>query len=222
MPETPESSAVWDSLHAQERFRPRYPNEDVVRFLARRGGHQTTRPRALEIGVGAGRHCILLSSFGYDLDGVDISSEGLRHARELIEQSGETAQLQQASMSSLPFEDRTFDLALSIHVFYYGTAEQGRAAVAELLRVLKPGADAFVIVRSTRDYRCGRGTALGEETYCLEADDTNERGTVQHFLSEEAVEARFADFSEVHFELAETTFYERRARNSDWLISLRK
>ena len=223
MPDTVRDTSLWDSLHAQKRFRPMYPHEEVVRFLARRAGaSDAATPRALDIGVGAGRHCVLLSTFGYAVDGVDISAEGLRHARDLISQNGGTASLQQGTMSSLPFEDGVFDLVLSVGVFYYGTAEEGRLAIAELFRVLKPGGEAFVVSRTTRDHRYGRGAPLGDDTFRLEIEETNECGTVQHFLSERAVETAFGAFSELHFELSETTFGERRSRNSDWLIAVRK
>jgi ubiquinone/menaquinone biosynthesis C-methylase UbiE len=215
------AAAFWDSLHAQERFRPVYPNEDVVRFLAARA-RERPGARALDIGVGGGRHTLLLSSLGYDVDGVDISSEGLRHAEDVITRGGGRARLQTASMNALPYADATFDIAVSFAVFYYGTAEEGRAAVSELHRVLTPGGEAFVVLRSTDDYRCAKGDALGENTYCLTITETNEPGTVQHFLSEADVEDVYGGFAELGFELAERTLAHRTRRDSDWLITVRK
>lgn len=218
---TVEAGAFWDSLHAQERFRPVYPNENVVRFLAARA-QERPGARALDIGVGGGRHTLLLCRLGYDVDGVDISAEGLRHAGEVITRSGASARLQTASMSALPFPDATFEIAVSFGVFYYGTAEEGRAAVAELHRVLVPGGEALVVVRSTADYRRAKGESLGENTYRLTVTDTNEAGTVMHFLSADDVPDVYANFAEMSFELAETTFARRTRRNSDWLITVRK
>jgi SAM-dependent methyltransferase len=219
---TVEAGAFWDSLHAQERFRPVYPNENVVRFLAARAGEGGTTRRALDIGVGAGRHSLLLSRFGYEVDGVDVSAQGLRHAQDMITRDGGQARMHTASMDALPFAEATFDIAVSFGVFYYGTADDGRAAIGELHRVLKPGGEAFVVVRSTDDYRCGKGDQIGANTYRLTIADTNETGTVQHFLAQDDVPDAYSGFAELSFELAEMTFAARTKRNSDWLITVRK
>jgi ubiquinone/menaquinone biosynthesis C-methylase UbiE len=221
--EPADPASFWDLLHAQDRFRPVYPSEDVVRFLAAREHHVSNGARrALDIGVGGGRHTLLLARSGYEVDGVDISSEGLRRTSELLARSGLRARLSQAPMHALPFGGDTFDIALSIGVFYYGTRAQGRAAAAELHRVLKRDGEALVVVRTTRDSRRGRGEPLGGETYRLNHDETNERGTVQHFLSEADVRDCYGAFAELRFELTETTFAERTARHSNWLVTLRK
>ncbi len=52
----------WNSLHRESRFRPRYPEDDVVRWLfsnISKGG------MVLDDGCGAGRHIKLLVENGY-------------------------------------------------------------------------------------------------------------------------------------------------------------
>jgi SAM-dependent methyltransferase len=125
-------------------------------------------------------------------------------------------------MTALPFADGSFDAAISYGVFYYCTAAKMRAAVREMHRVLKPGGSGFVVVRTTADYRFGKGREVGPATFVIDTDETNEAGSVQHFPSEADVPEYFADFGELSFERTETTFQGRRAVNSDRLISVRK
>ena len=215
----------WDGLHVSERFRPIYPTEAVVRFLMR-GFRESlqdgSRLSALDIGVGGGRHTRLLCDLGFDTLGVDISAEALKQTEALLVNLGFKPTLKRARMTELPFESNSFDAAISYGVFCYATAEDMRGAIAELHRVLKVGGQAFVVLRTTDDFRHGKGEALEPDTYILNISETNEEGTVQHFLSETAVPASFAAFSDLEFEKAETTFAARTAKNSDWLISLRK
>jgi SAM-dependent methyltransferase len=65
---------------------------------------------------------------------VDISSRALAHARSVLGSDGEYVQ---ASILELPFEEGSFDAAISVHVLYHVDQEQQEDAVRELLRVVK-------------------------------------------------------------------------------------
>lgn len=213
----------WDALHTQPRFRPRYPNEHVVRFLmANFAPEDRAHSRVLDIGVGGGRHTRLLCELGFQVIGTDISREGLTQTERLLNASGLQANLQLAEMTSLPFPDASFHGVLSYGVFVYADRAGMAQAVAELHRVLLPDGMAFLMLRSDRDYRCGKGEEIEPGTYRLTIEDTNEFGLIQRFLSEAEVSECFAAFREVDFELTETTFDHRRKYNSDWLITVRK
>jgi SAM-dependent methyltransferase len=219
------SARFWDRLHGDERFRPVFPSEAVVRFLMARFRHQLQAgegPRALDIGVGGGRHTRLLCELGFDASGVDISAEGLDHTRTLLEQRGFLPDLKLAPMTALPFPADVFDAAVSFGVYYYGMVAEMRLAIGELFRVLKPGAAAFIVLRTIDDYRHGKGEALEPGTYRLTIRETNEEGTIQHFVSEAEVPSLFSGFAHLSFERAETTFADRTAKNSDWLITVVK
>lgn len=213
----------WESLHRQRRFRPQYPSEHVVRFLlANFPEGERASLRAIDIGLGGGRHTKLLCDLGFRTSGIDISSEGLRHCEDWLRSANHSATLKRASMLDLPFPDNTFDLCVSFAVYYYTDAAGMRRAIAEVHRVLKPAGLAFVVLRTTADYRYGKGVLLEENTFRLEIDDTNELGTIQHFLSESEVPVMFAAFSDIHFERTETTSRGRRMVDSDWLITVKK
>jgi ubiquinone/menaquinone biosynthesis C-methylase UbiE len=218
-----DSLRLWDNLHAQPRFRPRYPNEHVVRFLVRNFAEaDRARLQALDIGVGGGRHTKLLCDLGFQTSGIDFSREGLKHCQAWLESEHQQAVLKHATFEALPFPDASFDAVVVYGVYNYGNERAMRQGIAELHRTLKLGGRAFVMVRTTADYRHGKGECLEPDTFRLSIADTNELGTVQHFLSERAVPEAFGAFAEVAFEKTETTFDQRRAVNSDWLIEVRK
>ena len=219
-----DSSTHWDELHRHPRFRPMYPNDHVVRFLmTNRELQERHHPaRFLDVGLGAGRHTKLAAELGFRTFGIDISLVGLQHARERVQTAGLQATLSQASMLALPFMDLSFAVVLSFGVFYYGTGKEMKQAIAEVRRILVPGGRAFVVLRTTGDYRFGKGTPLGHHTFQLSISETNELGSTQHFLAADDVPAYFSAFSHVSFEKAETTFGNRSGMNSDWLITAEK
>lgn len=178
--------------------------------------------RLLDIGTGAGRHMRLAAELGFEPYGIDVSWTGLRHSRERLRASNHAASVAQASMLALPFADCTFGLAVSFGAFYYGTAGEMQQGIAEAWRVLAPKGSLFAVLRTTDDYRYGKGQPVALNTYRLEIFDTNEYNTVQHFLGAEDVNRYFQSFSSVSFEKTETTSSNRTRVDSDWLITAEK
>lgn len=223
-PEEPKKfSTLWDRLHEQPRFRPTYPNEGVVRFLMQH--YRKCNPqniKVLDLGVGGGRHTKLLCELGFSVFGLDISMIGLEYTRKRIAQENFDVDLVRASMSQLPFKNQSFDAVISYGVFNYGNRKDMQMAIQDMYRILKAEGKAFVMLRTTSDYRFGKGEQLEPNTFMLNIHDTNEYGTIQHFLDQDAVREYFASFSKCEFERTETTFGQLQAVNSDWLITVEK
>ena len=165
---------------------------------------------------------LLAAELGFSAFGIDISFTGLSHARERLHQNNLIASVAIASMAMLPFAEASFHAVVSYGSFYYGSAQVMQQAIAEAHRVLAPGGKSFVVLRSTDDYRYGKGRELGPNTFELDISETNELGTTQHFLGAEDIPEYFTLFSKVSFEKAEWTTCGRTRLNSDWLITAEK
>lgn len=121
------------------------------------GLQQLTVPRnaaILDIGCGGGRTILKLSAmapegkvFGLDYSDASVAVSQETNAREIA--SGRV-QIQQGSVASLPFPDRSFDIVTAVETHYYWPDLP--ANVREILRVLKPGGT-FVLIAET--YRGG-------------------------------------------------------------------
>ncbi|MGQ9546340.1 MAG: class I SAM-dependent methyltransferase [Dehalococcoidia bacterium] len=84
---------------------------------------------------------------GFELWGVDSSSAMIQQGLRFSTKFGFYVNLTVADALSLPFSDNTFDWAISIATYHHikGSQERERA-LAELQRVLKPEAEAFLTV----------------------------------------------------------------------------
>ncbi len=89
--------------------------------------------RILDCGCGTGHNLTWLRRYGRAV-GIDLTWEGLEFAR----QRGERL-IACATASQLPFPSDCFDLVTSFDVIYALDDETERRAIAEMLRVLKPG-----------------------------------------------------------------------------------
>jgi SAM-dependent methyltransferase len=127
--------ARYDGLAAwYEQFRPELPADefDALRRLVGEG-----RGRCIDVGCGTGLVCEALQRFGWSTVGVDASEDMLRLARE------RGVEVLQAPAESLPFENESFDAAVS--VWTHTDVDDFSALVREVVRVLRPGAP-FVCV----------------------------------------------------------------------------
>ena len=99
-------------------------------------GEVRSRGECIEIGVGTGRIARSLHDHGIPITGADLSQPMLRR---LVANAGgqRPFPLVQADATSLPFRDASFDAAVACHVFHL--IPQWRDAVAELVRVVRPG-----------------------------------------------------------------------------------
>jgi SAM-dependent methyltransferase len=112
-----------------EDFRPSL-NEDerdvLRRFLGPGEG------RCLDVGCGTGVAIPEVRRLGWTVVGVDVSEGMLSRART------HGAELHQASATSLPFDDGSFDAAVSL--WLHTDVDDFPAVLREAARVLKPGA----------------------------------------------------------------------------------
>ena len=111
-----------------EAFRPAQSDEerDVLQRMLGPG-----QGRCLDIGCGTGVAIPELQRLGWDVVGVDVSAEMLGRARKL------GAELHQADVASLPFEDASFDAAVSL--WTHSDVDDFGALLSEAARVLEPG-----------------------------------------------------------------------------------
>jgi SAM-dependent methyltransferase len=112
-----------------ERFRPSL-NDDEADALRRILG--SARPRCLDIGCGTGVAIPELTRLGWTVVGVDVSDEMLNRARP------HGIELHRASGEDLPFDDASFDAAVSI--WTHTDVEDFTGVLRETARVPRPAA----------------------------------------------------------------------------------
>ena len=84
---------------------------------------------------------------GFDLYGIDFSTEMLKLARKYSLKFDFAVSLSLADIGHLPYLGQTFDWAISIATYHHLKDKRKRqTALSELRRVLKPGGEAFITV----------------------------------------------------------------------------
>jgi ubiquinone/menaquinone biosynthesis C-methylase UbiE len=108
---------------------------------------------ALDVGCGGGRTIEKLAAKAAKVYGIDYAAgsvaESLAHNQRLIGEG--RVFVERGSVSHLPFEDSTFDIATAIETQYYWSDVE--SDMREILRVLKPGGRLMVVAESYRGAR---------------------------------------------------------------------
>lgn len=208
---------TWNELFKEAEYRWQDPHSSVVELV----GRLSDRPgrEILDLGCGAGRHLVYLGSQGFKVYGMDLSENGLLHARGWLRAQDLPSRLVKGDMTGLPYEGDRFDALISIHVIFHNPLVKMRDSIAEIRRVLKPGGLALLTFQSTRSYRYKSGVEIEPNTFLPE--NGGDRGIPHHFSDLEELGRELKTFIVRKIELD-----ERRGEEGDlsshWVALLQK
>lgn len=104
----------------------------LVKFANVRAGQNV-----LDVGCGTGVVAITAARIGAHVLGIDLTPELLKRARDNARLANVEIDFREGDAEALPFDDSAFDVVLS--QFGHMFAPRPNVAIAEMLRVLKPG-----------------------------------------------------------------------------------
>jgi tellurite methyltransferase len=212
---------TWDELFTQEKFRWRNPHEAVVQFMPELCA--TGARQVLDLGCGTGRHTVYLTSQGFDVWACDISPRGLAHTRQWLAAEGLTAHLQFSDMTALPYHVNAFDGLVSAFVIYHGLLGDVERAVAEIHRVLRPGALALLTLISIRDDSYRRGREVDPDTFVRE--NGYDSVILHHYFTEDGAHRLLDVFEMLTLRLEESEVTDQDVdirHRSHWRVQVRR
>lgn len=148
---------VGSNFVAYEQDKSFYEKYDTFRYGTE--GHILTEldsidfknKKVLEIGLGQGADSMQIIDRGAIYYGIDLTEESVRRVKErfsLYQKSYQ--QVQVANAEQIPYEDNSFDIVYSHGVIHHSPNIE--KIVAEIHRVLKPGAKAVVMLYHKNSY----------------------------------------------------------------------
>jgi SAM-dependent methyltransferase len=105
---------------------------ELVRFA-----DVTRGQRVLDVACGTGVVALTAARLGAQVTGLDLTPDLLARAKENSQLAGVEITWREGDAEALPFEDASFDVVLS--QFGHMFAPRPEVAIAQMLRVLKPG-----------------------------------------------------------------------------------
>lgn len=144
---------IWNDIYRKGQQLNKYPYSSIVSFIfskAKPTKADGTQTEVLEIGCGAANNLWFAAREGYAVTGFEASEIALDFARKRFAEDGLKGRFDQGDFTDLPYPDSQFDLAFERSALNQTPKSSARKAVAEILRVLKPGALFYAEISSDR------------------------------------------------------------------------
>jgi SAM-dependent methyltransferase len=126
---------------------------DIYLFDQLLRGRFDRRRRILDAGCGSGRNLVFFLRNGFDVYAADADASAVRSVQDLMAALSPltpAANVRQASLEALPWEDGSFDAVIGSAVLHFAPGEQAFAAMlTEMWRVVAPGGLLFARLASS-------------------------------------------------------------------------
>jgi len=158
---------VWEQLFSAQEW-GKYPQEHVVRFVARNFYRAAKREevKLLEVGCGPGANVWYAALEGFDVSGIDGSPSAIRRAQERLQKIGLKADLKVGDFcGKLPWPDETFDAVIENLSLYTNRRVRIKDAISEIRRVLKPEGRFQSCWFNTQTWGYGLGHEVGPGSF---------------------------------------------------------
>lgn len=215
---------VWEDIF-RSRAWGRYPQEDVVRFVARAfyGVPDRSAVRILEIGCGPGSGASwFVAREGFRAAGIDASATAIEKSRSRFAAEGLTGEFVQGDVSALPWPDGTFDAVLDVVCLACNTEAETRAILREVHRVLVPGGRHFSLTPKAGCWGDGTGTRLDPTTVDAVAEGPFAGLGKTRFATAASLEALYADFHDLELEYTVRSAERGTREVTHWLVTCRR
>lgn len=187
-----------------------FPDVYVTKFFFKFGLDKTPG-RLLELGCGNGNNARLFTEYGWTVTGLDVDGQALANARTNWENepSGTWEFIEADLRDPLPDLDGPFDALVANGSLLYFERRYLEAVLDQVRPLLRPGAPVHVKLRTTEDWRYGKGEPLEPDTFRLTVAETSEAGSVMAFYTPQGIQ----DLLETH--LGPLTDVQRLLENHD-------
>lgn len=215
---------VWEDVFASRPW-GRYPQEELVRFVARRfyGVADRSHVRILELGCGPGSGASwFVAREGFALSGIDASPTAIEKSRARFDAEGLKGEFVRGDIATLPWPEATFDAVLDSLCLACLTEAETAEVLSEVHRVLKPGGSHFSLVPRAGCWGDGSGARLDATTVIEASEGPFRRLGKTRFATEGSLRRLYAAFNELTLEYEVRSAENRTREVSHWVLTCRK
>ena len=196
--------SVWDKIFSSRDW-GQYPEITVIRFVAKNFYHVQNRKltKILDLGCGVGAHSWYLAKEGFQVYGIDGSSEAIKLAKIKLKKEKLKAKLVIGDIINLPYQDNFFDAVIDSATIQHNSLVNIKIILKEIYRVLKPKGKIF-------------STMVAQDNYLKQGF-----GQI-HFFTKPQIKQLLVRFSQLTVDCHQYTENNGERLHKSWLIQAQK
>lgn len=219
---------LWEKIFSTRPW-GKYPEEELIRFVAR--NFYSRQPRhetaILEVGFGTGANLWFLAREGFNIFGVEGAPSGLTIACARLDDEVPGWRAHGASLvcgdisEALPYESDSMDAAIDNVAVMYASFDDAQRIYREMYRCTKPAGKLFVRGPAAGTWGDNTGESCGLQAWRTSEGPTQNTGCVR-FVSRDDWKVLLGDWKIDTIELHSRTFENGEKTFSEWVVTAHK
>jgi len=169
----------------------KYPDEAVIKYFFKEIFNKVDVANVLELGCANGNNLDLFYQYNWNVTGLDFSERSINNAQynfSYYEKENNSEFILCDLSSGIPELNKTYDVILLPNILYYLDENSMRNCLRQIYGYANENCKLFIRMRSPDDYRFGKGIEIGNFSYQLDYDETDEKDCINVFYTKNRIE----------------------------------
>lgn len=186
-------SQEWERIHSSQEW-GKYPNEQVIRFIAR-NYYKFEKPerksiKLLDFGCGGGAHTWYLAREGFDVYAFDGSKSAVQRTEKYLQKEGfDNVHLSVQDGADINYDNDFFDCVIDNVCIYANKIEAIEKMYQNIYRILKNGGKIYSSCFGTKTKGYESGIRLEKNTYQNIQEGILKDRAITHFFTGEELKS---------------------------------
>lgn len=216
---------VWEEIFKSQEW-GKYPNEELIRFVARNFYKAKDRKtiKILEVGCGPGANLWYLAREGFCVYGMDGSITAIKKAKNRLndEVKDWCVDLIVRDIVNIPFDEQFFDAVVDVECLYCNSIENLDKILNEINRVLKPKGMFFSLTFAKGCWGDETGEKVGYNAYYVSEGPMKGQGYTRMTSREDIKNIYEKNFKIISLYQTIRCFPDIDKKIKEWVIECQK
>ena len=215
----------WEKVY-KKRGWGEYPNEELIKFIARNFYSVSNRSKIkiLELGCGPGPNMWYLAREKFEVHGIDGSITAIKKCIKKLNKEVKNwkGNIQVGDIIKIPYPDNYFDAVVDLEAVTHNSFEDSIKIYSESHRVLKTQGKIFSRTFANGTWGESTGKKLGKYSWSVNAGPMKNHCNFVRFTTKGQIKILFKKFIKIDVEKISFSLKNQKYKINEWLIYAQK